>query len=115
MGILDSTFSDDLVTLTDVDFFGEPAVYTPAGGTPRSVQVLVIRDPLVANGGERIATKSVTINVSADSRVGIPAKPARNADTITVAWNLGDAPKAYVIVEIVAQDAGGWHLKLKGA
>ena len=116
MGILDSILSDDFATLTDPDFFGESVSYTAvaAGASPVLIDALVLRDPLVANGGERTATRRVEIVVSADPRVGIPAKPARNQDTITVAWNLGDVPAAYLITEIVTQDTGGWHLKLKG-
>lgn len=114
MGILDSILSDDLVTLTDTDFFGESALYTPvaAGGPAVPVQGLAVRMPIADNGGSA-KTKWVEFTVSADAKVGIPVKPVKNRDTITIAWNIGDTPAAFLIVEIEEQDAGGWRLKLK--
>ncbi len=115
MGIYDSIFTDDLTTLTDPDFFGESAIYvaTPlSSGVP--IQLYAKRQPLTANGEDRVATKTLEVWVSADPNVGIPMKPAQNVGRIIIAWGIGDTPKPYLIVELPEQDKGGWLLKLKG-
>ena len=115
MGILDSILADDLATLTDPDFFGETVTYTDGvGGSPVQIQGVAVRKPLTGNGEARAAVKLIDFQVSANASIGIPTKPVRNKGTITIAWMIGDTPTAFLIVDVLEQDAGGWMLKLKG-
>lgn len=107
------------------DTFGEPVTYTPSGGSPRTIQAIVDRDPpeRIAGAGDLYAPK-MTIDVQNDPVNGIDssAMNLHGADTVTVAYRVGGTPQTFGVYlpppgqgpqERRANDAGMISLDLR--
>lgn len=104
-----------------VEHFGEEIVYTPRGGAARPIKAVVWRrPPQPAKGGsgrpqaafQQSAAPAMEIYVRNHAAAGVSSID-RDGDTYAIAERLGEAPKKWRVVEIVTQDAGGFHLRLR--
>jgi hypothetical protein len=97
--------------------FGEDVLYTPTGGTPRTIKAHVDRNPPehIAPDGQ-VLTPKMRITVNNDATTGISSATVDRygSDTITVAYRIGTAPTAFPLYQVppgtplkmAANDAG---------
>jgi hypothetical protein len=88
-----------------LDAFSEPVIYTPRTGSPRTVAVLVDRNPpeeLPEAQGLRI--ERVQVTALNDVLVGlVPASLDTGGDTVTVAPRVGGTARPMNLTKIVRQ------------
>ena len=103
----DTLFEESSTPLFDQ--FGESVIYTPAGGSPRTIQAIVDRGPLelVAEPGDVLAP-SLEIEVLDDATEGIASSAVNTGgDTVTVSVWPGQTACVLAVVELMQQQDNG--------
>jgi hypothetical protein len=94
---------------------GETAVYTPAGGDPIDVDVVVDRkdvEPAIPGAPARAVRLTAHVFLPrGDGTTGVAA--VNPGDTLTLPMRLGAAAKVARVVAILSQDEGGFLLEVK--
>ena len=113
MGLLDEQLAADAEAFVDADTFGETVTYTPVSGSPVSIKAVIVRDP--PDGLQSPATAMTPVM---DAYIRNDATYGRTSintggDTITVAYRKGGTTAAFAVRQIIAQDAGMWHVRLR--
>lgn len=100
------------ITLTRLSHYGEQVTFTPAGGTSRTVRVVVTRLDVEALSPDvqRVARKTANVFVPRDATVGtLTIAPG---DTFTMAMRLGEATQVVRVRRIISQDEGGFEVEV---
>lgn len=110
------SFEDDFRATAAGDLaaaLGEPVLYTPAGGTARTIDVIVKRPPAstVAPTSHAAPQLELFIPRSDDTAVGLPSIDV-GGDTVTLADYPGRAARVCRVVQILST-VGGWTLRLR--
>ncbi len=116
------TLQDDMDTIFLDSGFQESVVYTPSGGTARTINAIVFRDGSMAgsSGSRSGALTNATLSryykcemlVSTDATNGID-NPTIQEDTITFNKNVNDTSTVtWVIKGILQEDGGAYRIGL---
>ena len=95
----------------------EAVSYVPHGGIPRTINVLVIRNPLQPMGGEkatqsRATQSSFVVYVGNDSVLGVSI-PQKGQDEIHLKEHICDTkPTRYVVSAVLHEDTGLFKLEV---
>jgi len=117
MSLMDDILALDAAAFTDPDGMpgAETVVYTPLGGSPRTITVNVDRQPPERLGDEgRVYRPMMEIDVANSATTGISATELNTGgDSITIAYPKGGTVEAHRIIgAIITQDAGMIRLEL---
>jgi hypothetical protein len=91
--------------------FAEDVVYTPKGGSPLAIKAVINRrrlDPAYEDTGRTLLNQA-EIFIANDAAAGV-ISINKGGDTVSFAENLGGAAVNWVVVDILSQDEGMWHL-----
>lgn len=117
MGLLnDAILNDATFAFIDPDVFGESVVYTPDGGSDRTINAVVDRSPPrpLPEQPRGNPSRMIEVWVANDSTRGIAASELKlKDDTITVSDRLGKSATAHRIVQLIEADEGMLRLKLQ--
>jgi hypothetical protein len=112
MSNFDEIMGEDARALVDIEEFGEPIVYTPKDGTPKTINALVIREFHENREGMPGTRRDIlTVYVLNDADDGV-ATINSGGDTITVAHRIGGATKDYLVKGPILQDRAIWRFEL---
>lgn len=121
MGLLDDVARVDNAAFDDPDAFGEPVVYTDAGGAEYKFNCVISRGsftPVAQNNGgagrRPIESPETTASIPYDPAglTGIPSKPQKN-EVINFALDIGADPTDHLVVAILAQDSARWKVRIR--
>lgn len=115
MSLMDDLLAADSALFVDADasFEVEDVSYLPKGGSARTISVQVFRKPPEAvPGAAQGNTPIVEVLVQRHATTGI-STVNRGGDTITIADVRGGTARARVISEIISEDTGLFHLRLR--
>lgn len=93
--------------------WGTSVTYTPKGGSGRTITVILDRNPAVhipgtASGFSPYVDAWIK-NHATEGTTSIVV----GGDTLTFAARYGGTAEAYDITEIIEQDAGCWHVRMR--
>ena len=100
MGMLNDQIAGDAVaSFMDADGFAEAVIYTPKGGTPRTINAIVRREtPESQMGSAQDVQPRLLVIVANDPVLGIASNQVNyGGDTITLARRIGQTPSSLTI------------------
>ena len=110
--------ADDLVSIDNMTFYDQNAMpgiesvtYKPISGNNKLINIHVDRRPPEYVDGEIVAS-TIEVWMQNHGSKGMTTID-KNGDTISIPSRRGGSASDHVIVEIIDQDAGMWHLLLK--
>lgn len=112
MGLLDDQMDIDAEAFADSDSFGESVVYTPASGSPVTINAVIVRVPQESAAEGQGTTVHIEAFVRNDATYGVTTVN-RGGDKISVSWKKGGTAADFKVVEILDQDAAMWRLRLR--
>jgi hypothetical protein len=91
--------------------FAEEIVYTPKGGTAKTIKAIVDREQLFPAGEDsgRVLQNQVKISIATDTTYGIGTINL-GGDTVDLPERIGGADVNWRIVDVLNQDEGLWTL-----
>lgn len=113
MGIADEIIAAGLSMCLEVE--GEDIVYTPSGGTGRSIRGLIEREEPAADLADldEPLRQRIVVTVLDSATEGIsPASITLGEDTITLPRRVGDLAEPCAITALMAQDGGRVQVEL---
>lgn len=111
MTFKDQLKKDSAAVFFNTSHFGEEIVYTPYGGSAKTIRAMVNRNPSdpMAEGGQRTMENTIEVFISTDATHGI-SSITLGEDKVQVADDIGGAVRKYTVQRIIAQDEGMWQL-----
>ena len=111
MAFKDQLKLDALNCLLNTNEFAENIRYTPKGGTQKTIKAIVNRKRLIPGGEEsgRILQDQLEIFIANDSVYGV-SSVNKGGDEVLFPEILGGIDVSFVIVDILGEDQGLWHL-----
>jgi hypothetical protein len=103
--------ADTLQTFLNTNEFAEDITYVPYGGTNKSIKAVLIRrglDPAGEDTG-RIMHNQVEIMIARDINYGMTSIK-KGQDKVILPANIGGDDDIWLVVDILGQDDGMWHL-----
>jgi len=106
------------LSFLDSDRDAEDVIYTPAGGSPISIKARITRNAADwTQNNESInnnyhLSKLIVVSIANDATRGVTSINT-GGDTITMSKYIGDAPEAFQVSSIMANDAGMWKIGCK--
>ena len=91
--------------------FAEDVTYTPKAGVPKVIKAIINRkrlDPAYEDTGRTLINQA-ELFVANHAIAGVPS-PNKGGDIVSFAETVGGAAINWVVVDILNQDVGGWHL-----
>lgn len=114
MAFKENLAQDAAKTFLNSNEFAEDITYTPKGGTAKTIKAIVNRkriDPAYEDAG-RILLNQSEIFIANDEASGV-ASVNKGGDLVSFAEVIGGALIEWVVVDILGQDEGMWHLLLQ--
>jgi hypothetical protein len=114
MSFKDQMAKDMAVTVLNTNEFAEVITYTPYGGTAKQIAAQVERrriSPASEDSG-RTLIGQVEIYIANNESRGVTAVN-KGRDTVIFPETLGGPDIEFVVVDILEQDQGMWHLLLR--
>ena len=114
MSFKDNLKRDALNSFLNTNEFAEAISYTPKGGTQKTIKAIVNRKRLnpASEDTGRILQNTIEIFIANDSVNGVTAIN-KGGDKVTLPEVIGGADVNYVVVDILGEDDGIWHLLLQ--
>lgn len=111
MSFKDNLKNDALNCFLSGDEFAEAVVYTPKGGSPRTIKAVINRKRLTPGGEEsgRILQNQIEIFIVNDGSYGV-SSVNKGGDEVLFPEVLGGNDVNFVVVDILGEDQGMWHL-----
>jgi len=107
--------NDAVLTFLNTSEFGEVILYTPKGGTAKEIPAIVNRSrglsPAEEDSG-RAALNEAEISIANDAENGV-ISVNKGGDTVSLPQRVGDANVDWVVVDILDQDEGVFHLLIR--
>lgn len=103
---LSERIAEDVSTVfLRTDDFAVSASYTPSGGSPRSITVVVVEQPSETseNGEHRVAHRVIHVTTANDDTTGVD--DPQDGDTLTISGSV------YAFVGVQSSDPAAWTLK----
>ncbi len=91
--------------------FAEDITYTPKAGAPLAIKAVINRrrlDPAYEDTGRTLLNQA-EISIANDASLGVTSIN-KGGDTVLFPETLGGAAVSWVVVDILKQDEGMWHL-----
>lgn len=113
------TFNDMLNTdaLNSFSEFKESITYTPAGGSAKTINALVVRERRDADPQSRgrIAVGEAEIYVENDATTGVTSvdDSGSSVDKVAFALQQGGSAVTWRVAAVIDKDNGFWHLRVK--
>ena len=114
MGLLDDVLASDAQFIVDTDGFGESIVYTPRGGSARTVNAIVVRripGQLDEAPSESLA-EDIEVHIRNHDTEGV-TRVNLGGDMVTLARRIGETPVELQVYQIIDHDTGMWHLRCR--
>jgi hypothetical protein len=94
--------------------FVEAITYTPAGGTAKVIQAVVVREQIepAAQGNNRILAGTAELYILADATLGI-ATVKKGEDKVSLPVWLGETAATWSVAEIISKDDAMYHLRIR--
>lgn len=94
--------------------FGEQIIYTPKGGTAKTIPALVDRQRITPAGEDtgRALLNQVEIVIANDAENGV-ISINKGGDVASLPERVGGTAISWAVVDILGQDEGVWHLLLQ--
>ena len=110
-------FQDDMDSIFLASGFQESIVYTPFGGTAKTINAIVnrggirdIRDRSFGPTGRGTRQNDIDIKISTHATTGV-ATVTKGKDTVSLKKNEVDTSNSdFIVASIIGSDAGAWHL-----
>ncbi len=111
MSFKDNLKRDALNLFLNTNEFAETIQYTPKGGAPKTIKAVINRRRLNPGGEEsgRTLQNQLEILIANDSVYGVSAVN-KGGDQVFFPEVLGGADVNFVVVDILGEDQGVWHL-----
>lgn len=111
MSFKDNLKKDALNCFLIADEFAEAIQYTPKSGSPKTIKAVINRKRLTPGGEEsgRTLQNQIEIFIANDSTYGIDSIN-KGGDEVFFPEVLGGADVNFVVVDILGEDQGMWHL-----
>ncbi len=106
--------NDALNTFLNFNEFAESVVYTPKGGTAKTIKAVVERQRLnpADETSNRVLINQVQIFIAKDATYGV-GSISKDGDLCLVADQPGGIDRSYRVKDILGSDDGIWHLLLQ--
>jgi len=111
---LKSKMQDDAkVAFLNSDEFAESVVYTPNGGSPKTINAIVVRERLESKGPDQniALSRGCEILIANDAVAGVTSIN-KNNDKVSFPVQVGGASVIWTVVEILHHDDAMWHLRV---
>jgi len=105
---------DDVINcLLNSDEMAEAILYTPKGGTAKSIKAIIDRRRIIPAGEDsgRTLINQVEIVIANDSTYGV-SSVNKGGDTVSLPERIGGVNVTWTVSDIVKQDEGSWQLLL---
>lgn len=91
--------------------FAEEIVYTPSGGSPKTVNALVVRKQIEADEQDQghVLENQCEVFVAADASAGV-LSVQKGKDILSFPEQPGGAPISWFVVDVMNKDDGMWRL-----
>ena len=111
MSFKDNLKKDALNCFLTADEFAEAIQYTPKNGTSKTIKAVINRKRLNPGGEEsgRALQNQIEIFIANDSTYGIDSIN-KGGDEVFFPEVLGGVDVNFVVVDILGEDQGMWHL-----
>lgn len=111
MSFKDNLKKDALNCFLTPDEFAEAIQYTSKNGTPKTVKAVINRKRLNPGGEEsgRVLQNQIEIYIANDSTYGVDSVN-KGGDEVLFPEVLGGIDVNFIVVDILAEDQGMWHL-----
>lgn len=114
MSFKDLLAADAINTFANLNEFAEEIVYTPYGGTAKTISAIVERSiigPSGADGGKTLS-RTAEIMIANNATAGHDAV-MKGMDKVSMPRIPGASVIDWIVEDIISVDAGAWHLKVK--
>jgi hypothetical protein len=113
MGLLDGFLAQDAaLAFCNLDDFGELVTFKFRAGGSKTVAAQVVRQSPTAVQGTDTSAPWTEVTIANNATTGVTSID-QDGDKVAVADNPGGSLIDRRIVDIIAQDTGAWHLKLR--
>ena len=111
MSFKDNLKRDALNCFLTADEFAEAIQYTPKGVTQKTIKAIINRKRIIPGGEEsgRILQNQIEIFIANDPTYGIESVN-KGGDEVLFPEVLGGIDVNFVVVDILGEDRGMWHL-----
>ena len=111
MSFKDNLKKDALNCFLTLDEFAEAIEYTPKNGSPKTIKAVINRKRLIPGGEEsgRTLQNQIEIFIANDPTYGV-ASVNKGGDEVLFPEVLGGIDVNFVVVDILGEDQGMWHL-----
>ncbi len=113
MTFRDQTLTDFKNCLLNTGEFAEAVVYTPSGGSPKTVNAIVVRERIESKGPDHTIalSRGAEIYIANDAALGT-ASINKNNDTVSFPVQIGGTAVVWKVVEIIYHDDAVWRLRV---
>ncbi len=114
MSFKDNLKRDALNSFLNTDEFAEDITYTPKGSSQRTIKAIVNRKRLnpASEDTGRILQNTIEIFIANDQTYGLTAIN-KGGDKAILPEVIGGVDANYVVIDILGEDDGMWHLLLQ--
>ena len=111
MGFSEKIADDAHAVFLNTQEFAEPIIYIPKIGSSKAVNAVVLRPQVDTSSqdSQRILHNRIELFISKDAEEGI-ASIDKGDDQVQAPVHCGEAPVDWVIIDILEEDMGMWHL-----
>lgn len=111
MSFKDNLRRDALNSFLNTNEFAETIQYTPKGGSPKTIKAVISRKRLAPGGEEsgRVLQDQIEILIANDPTYGV-SLINKGGDEVLFSEILGGIDVNFVVVDILGEDQGMWHL-----
>ena len=111
MSFKDNLKNDAVNIFLSADEFAEQIQYTPKGGSPKTIKAVINRQRLTPGGEEsgRVLQNQIEIFIANDAAYGVDSIN-KGGDEVLFPEIVGGIDVNFVVVDILGEDQGMWHL-----
>ena len=112
MAFTDQILADFKNCILNTNEFAEPISYTPGGGSPKTINAILVRERLTSKGPDRgiALNRDCEIYIANDAIAGVTLVN-KNNDKASFPVQKGGSPVTWQIVEVMYHDDSVWHLR----
>lgn len=103
--------SDVEKVILNKDEFAEDVVYTPKGGSPKTIRAIIVRGRLDSGAEDsgRTLRKQCEVHIANNVLTGVTLVN-KGSDTLQFSEVIGGSNVTWVVLDILRQDFAMWHL-----
>lgn len=114
MTFQDQTLNDAKDCLMNTDEFAEEVVYTPYGGSAKTVDAIVVREQIQKNEQAlgQIGERVFELYILNDATLGVTSVK-KGQDIVSLPVLIGGSSVNFSVVDIISKDDALWHLSIQ--